>query len=307
LKDVKEVEIFVTFFAKNSFPPVVLQLLRDCITSIERFSKYPHRIYIVDNGSDKEVIETLEKWGYPLLFNENPWKNYVTLMNTIIRSAGSDPFIVLHGDMKVTENWLETLVEEHRWGEKYFGIPCCLIPTFLHYEAPDDHIVWKEGGGNVVTLSQMQRACSKYKIPYRSGTGVISRKPYRGHINRSGTQITDDGANIMSFITSHEFFKQAGLFDTAFTGAGHEDNEMGIRALMRGLKLLRTHSVFIHHSPSASAGRGQASMRGRYPPDVFIEKYGQKVWDDMESGQLWVRLHDKQLEERWKIKGEGSV
>jgi len=295
VEDVKEIEIFITFFGQNSFAPVVLQLLRDCITSIERFSKYPHQIYIVDNGSDKEVVETLEKWGYPLIFNENPWKNYVTLMNTIIPSARSDPFIVLHGDMKVTENWLETYVEEHRWCEKYFGVPCCLMPAYLHYEVPEDHIVWKEGGSNLVTPTDMQRMCSKYGVEYRSGTGVISRKPYRGHINRGGTRITDNGSNVMSFITSQEFFKQAGLYDEDFTGMGYEDNEMGIRALIKGLKLLRTTSVLVHHTSAASAGRGPAVNMGRCPSEVFIEKYGQKAWDDMQSGQLWIRLHDNQL------------
>ena len=295
MKDVEEIEIFVTFFAQNWFAPVVLQLLRDCITSVERFSKSPYRIYIVDNGSDKEVVETLEEWGYPLIHNEYPWKNYVTLMNTVINSAKSDPFIILHGDMKVTENWLETYIEEHKWCEKYFGIPCCLMPTYLPYEVSDDHIVRKEGGSNLVTPSRMQKLCSHYNIPYRSGTGVISRKPYRGHIDRGGTRITDDGGHVMSFITSQEFFKQAGLYDEDFTAMGYEDNEMGIRALIRGLKLLVTHSVFVPHCSGASAGRGPAIKRGRGPHDVFIEKYGQKAWDDMQSGQLWIRLHDNQL------------
>ncbi len=288
------IDIFVSFYSQNWFSSVVLALLRDCLASIERFTDLPHQVYILDNGSDKEVVEELKKWDWPLIVNDNPAKCYSTLMNKAICSAKSDPFVCLHGDMKVTKNWLKTLVEEHKYCEEYFGCPCCLIPSFLHYEVEENHIVWKEGGSNLLTPAQMRKVCFRYHIPYRPGTGVISKLPYKGPIKISGTRISDDGSNMMSFIITHAFFKTAGLYDEDFTSFGWEDNEMGIRALMKGLKVLKTHSVFVHHAPAASAGRGPGHTSGANPHDVFVKKYGKQAWNAMESGQLWITLHKKQ-------------
>ncbi len=289
------IDIFVTFYAENSFAHIVLPLLRDCLNSVEELSNYPHKAYIVDNGSEKEVLEELETWQWAVIRVKDSFKNYSTVMNTSIQSSESDPFVCLHGDMKVTKNWLKTLVAEHHYCEEYFGIPCCLIPTFLHYAIPKNHMLWKEGGTNLITHATLRKLCFRYNIPYRPSIGVISRLPYKGPIKRSGTEITDDGAHMMSYIVSKSFFEKSGLYDVDFTG--REDNEMGIRALMRGLKVLTTHNVFIHHAPSASVGRGSLLSSGRSPYDVFLEKYDKKVWDEMESGHLWITLHGKQYKD----------
>jgi len=286
------IDIFVTFYSQNWFAHIVLPLLRDCLNSIEQFSEIPHQAYIVDNGSDKEVQEELETWQWPLIKVKEPFKNYSTVMNAAIRAAKTDPFVCLHGDMKVTENWLKTLVEEHAYCGEYFETPCCLTPHFLHYEAPENHILWREGGTNLMTSEEMHNLCIRYQIPYRVGTGVISRPPYKGIIERSGTAITDDGSHLMSFIGNHAFFEKAGMYDVDFTG--REDNEMGMRALMKGLKILQTHNVFIHHAPSASIGRGPLLSSGRNPYKVFLEKYSKTEWDKLENGELWIELHEKQ-------------
>lgn len=289
-----ETEIFVIFYGEKSFGPLILNMLRECLDSIERFSDRPHKAYVVDNGSEIEIIDEVKSWGWSVIVNENP-KGYSTVMNKSIRSAKSDPFITLHGDMKVTKNWLGTLLDEYQYCNDYFHRPCCLIPKFLHYDTSRDSIILKEASrGDVKSYDEMQALCRTYNIQYEMGTGMVSKPPYKGKIARSGTNITDDGAILMSFISNHAFFNELGLYDEGFTGYGYEDCDIGVRALKKGLKVLQTHDVYIPHANAISRGRGKHGNVGR-TWDYFIEKHGNKTFEELQSGQLWISLHDQQL------------
>lgn len=289
----KPIDVFVIFYGEKSFAPLVLTLLRECLDTIDKFSDYPHQAYVVDNGSEEEVVDEIRGWGWPVIVNENP-RGYSTVMNKCITSAKSDPFVSLHGDMKATEGWLRTLVEEHWYCEEYFQRPSCLIPKFLRYEVHKDSIVWKEcKTSDVETTETMPEYCRKNKIPYHPRVGIYCRPSYKGKIERSATPITDDGAHLMSFIASQAFFKEVGLYDEGYEGYGYEDCDIGIRALKKGLKVLQTHGVYIPHVIAVSRGRGKDGNTGR-TWDYFKEKWGEEVWDNLESGRIWIQLHNEQ-------------
>jgi GT2 family glycosyltransferase len=307
----KEIDIYIIFYGEMKFFDQAYWFLNQCVNSVKKLSDYPYRIHIVDNGSEKEVIEKIRQLmpgvdtDVHIIINENQ-RGYASVMNKVINTAmigGSDPFISIHSDMRVTRGWLNTLVQEYNYCMNKYKKPVCLMPHYLHYELEDSN-PYLCLRANFKSPNDMESMCRSYDIPYSrenkdlSGNGLImnglmSRSPYRGNEHMDKRHITDDGSNLMSFIAGKDFFNTVGLYDENFTGWGWEDNDMGVRALIKGCKVLQTHDVYIEHASGLTRGIGKDGNTGR-TYDYFLEKWGKSMTDDLQSGKLWVDLHNRQ-------------
>lgn len=298
----EEIDIYIIFYGEMGFFDQAYWFLNQCINSVKIFSDYPYRVHIVDNGSEKEVIEKIRQLvpDVQIIINENRGA-YASIMNKVIKIAMSDPFISIHSDMRVTKNWLNTLVQEYYHSVDKYKKPVCLMPHYLHYELETNNLFLGRLRANFKSPNDMESMCRSYDIPYSRENkdkykinGLMSRSPYRGKKHIDKRHITDDGSNLMSFIAGKDFFNNVGLYDENFTGWGWEDNDIGIRALIKGCKILQTHDVYIEHASGLTRGIGKDAKFGR-TYDYFLEKWGKSMTNDLQSGKLWTDLHNKQI------------
>jgi hypothetical protein len=105
------------------------------------------------------------------------------------------------------------------------------------------------------------------------------------------SEITDDGHQLMMFCASPRFFDAVGECDERFLGANYDDCDWGIRALLAGKKNLQSTGALVGHIAGFTFfGPAVLSSLG-LNDRIFIDKWGQAVWDEMQTGSLWTRLH----------------
>lgn len=304
-----EIQIFITHYVNRDIVRLN-DILLDEIEYIERVTIYPHTITIVYNGdkdssrkdennSDKELYERIPS-GVRLIKNDRPGRSDIqnSLRNKIIDLADDTLFILLHNDIRVSIGWLDCLVSEMTIAENKWGVGNVIIsPRFIPYHYLNPRIetkypeFWLELRDNIKCLSieRMREWCRNWKFKMDEYGNVYSLPP---------GNITDDGSNLIMFIGRKSFFTDrisgAGYYDERYTGINYDDNDMGITVLMRGKKNLKSQTCLIGHIEGLSYFQPKIINNRPSNDKIFIEKWGSNIWNEMESGQLWIRLHNGQ-------------
>ena len=92
-----------------------LKLTRECIDSIVRYTRFPYRLIVIDNGSQRQTREYLEELTSNNEIPVNLIRNetnlgYVKAVNQGLRASCGDYVCLLNNDTKVQEGWLEELI-----------------------------------------------------------------------------------------------------------------------------------------------------------------------------------------------------
>lgn len=224
-----------------------------------------------------------------------------SLRNRILehaRASGCEAFVLLHNDIRLARGCLEHLIADWRKAEKQWGreqvvVSPHYIPFHLgtpHPEAVTNRIFWEKLRENPGVNSRefMKVWCREHGLEFRNKEVTCPRH----------APVTDDGHQLMMFIAGSRFFDAVGPCDESYTGADFDDNDWGIRALMCGKRHLRSSGALVGHIASLSfkplAATAEWLARASNNRRVFIDKWGQRVFDEMQTGEIWPRLHRAQ-------------
>jgi len=268
--DVKVPSIFITTYPDKAIKPREW-FLNEAINASKRNADYPCKI---------EVLSSMDS---------DPAKK-----NRAVEMA-EDIFVLLHDDSKPAKGFLRNMVVELEWAEEYFKKPVIICPTDLPYFVPEN-LVEKypelKPNRRLVTLrGEYERYSRHYGIPF-DGEDLVCKPPYRGPIRRSGTPVTDDGHTLIIFCSRKRTMQIVGPCEE-WSGSGYYDMDWGLRALMKGVKVLQSHTTYVMHLYGLSFGY----RIKRYPSnrDRFIEKWGMEFYKSVHDGSKWIELHEKQL------------
>jgi len=266
----EKTQVFILHWASHDYLwPNYFTL--EAVRSIQSLTAVPYELIIVDNHSDPQAFESLKAelpGGVRVVRNDRPSRSVNSGRNKVWSLVESKYFVLLHPDVKVTKGWLSTWIAELEMAEKRYGRPCVISPTFVPYPLLDREAYRRFSGPGHFTVN--------HEINVRSGPPGFW---------------TDDGHQLMIFGASKWFRDVVGEWDERYTGANFDDCDMGITAIMKGCKNLISHRVYIHHLQGASIGFGV--LRDRVTnAKVFIEKWGRQMFDEMQTGRLWIRLHE---------------
>jgi GT2 family glycosyltransferase len=297
-----KVQIFITHWVSKD----VIELndaLIEQVTFLEKMTDYPHETIVVyycpdGDNSDVDLRDRLSPLGTKLVKNDRHGRSDTqnSLRNKIIDLA-EDLFVILHNDVRVSIGWLTNLVAEIETAEKKYGKGNCILsPRFIPYHyipgsavgfAPKYPKFWQDLEKNVCCLSvgQMRDWCRQWKFSF-DGRGFVNSLP----IDR----VTDDGHALMMFISRKSFFNVIGCYDERYIGINYDDNDMGIIALMKGKKNLKSQTSLIGHIQGLSFCSLNIKIRIMNNDNIFIEKWGRGIWEEMQNGSLWIRLHIEQ-------------
>ena len=240
--------------------------VKACLESIERCTAIPHRVVLVDDGSDLETQTFLQLYA-----QSRPWvdlivnkKNigYTRACNMGMSRSRADWLALLNSDLVVTDGWLEGLLE-------------CAISS-----------------PGVAAVGPLSNAASWQSIPEMKDAGG------RWRTNRypDGMTHTDIARLVQlrslrafprvpllnGFCTlfNREAIEAVGFLDEVAYPVGYgEENDLCIRLLKAGYELAIADHVYVHHAKSMSFGtlrRQELSKLGTKAtkdkhPDIDLE------------------------------------
>ena len=238
-----------------------LDFTRKCIESVERNTRAPHEIIVVDNsstdGTQRWLQEMQEKERIHVCILNKENVGFPAGVNQAINAAAGEYVLLLNNDTIVTKGWLERLIDV----------------------AESDQVIAIVGPmSNLVSGVQMD-ATAKYK-------DIGAMHEHAAAVARANRGITMQSPRVAFLCTliKKKVIDTIGGLDERFTPGNFEDDDFCLRAQLAGFKTVVAKDVFIHHYGSKSFGAdGQEAYAARIETNrrVFIEKW------DADPIQIW--------------------
>ncbi|MFK7694073.1 glycosyltransferase family 2 protein [Paenibacillus sp. HJGM_3] len=203
-----------------------LDVLRECIASIEAYTDLPHEIIVVDNASEDGTAEYLRSMAGRVRVRLNPTNaGFAGAINQGLMMAKGTTILLLNNDTVVTRSWLGNLLAVLNSSPK-IG----LVGPVTNYI------------GNDVQL-----------IPTRYRT-MEEMQAFAGEYNRTDPSKWTITGRLTGFcvLMRRETFRRVGYLDEGFEVGNFEDDDFGLRVRLLGLDLVVAKDTFIHHYGSVS-------------------------------------------------------
>ncbi|MDR3596482.1 glycosyltransferase [Clostridium sp.] len=221
-----------------------------CLESIRKYSTIgTYEIIIVDNNSTDGTREWLKEQSDIKLILNNENIGFPKGCNLGIEAAEKDnDILLLNNDTKVTPGWL-------------YNLKKCLYS--------DDKI----GAVGSVTSN-----CSNYQaisVPYSNIEDMIE---FASSNNISASEKWEQKARLIAFcmLIKRNVINKIGTFDERFTPGNFEDDDLCMRIIEAGYKLMACNDSFIHHFGSTSFKKDYTKFNNVLKTNAqkFEEKWG---------------------------------
>lgn len=260
-----------------------------------------HVVYWTDDARYEEDLIRRAPRDVALLFNDrsNRPDTQPSKRNKVVehaRSSDCEALVLLHNDVRLARGALDHLVEDWRAAERKFGTSRAIVsPRYMPYhltpprpEAVTRPEFWDSLRGSAKSPEEMKILCRDWCASFEGEDVVCPRR----------SRTTDDGHILMMFIAGPHFFDDVGPCDESMTGFNYDDSDWGIRALLRGKRNLQSTGALVGHISFLSFGplvqTATWLTNAADNAKLFIDKWGRAVFDEMQTGQLWIRLHREQ-------------
>src|SRR5699024_3539121 len=224
-----------------------------CIESIRKFTpKGQYEIIVVDNNSTDGTIEYLKSQDNLRVIYNDYNAGFPKGCNQGIEIAKGDSILLLNNDTIVTPNRLNNL-DKALYSNEDIGIVGAISNSCSNGQAIN--VIYQNIDEMIdfANLINMQEPTDKYELKqYLVGFCYLVKK---------------------------SVIDKVGLLDERFTPGNFEDNDMSLRILLEGYKLLLCKNVFIHHFGSTSFRSNMESYINIYNTNKnkFDDKWGKEV------------------------------
>jgi GT2 family glycosyltransferase len=206
-----------------------LEILKECLASLEKSIIVPDEIIVVDNGSTDDSIDWLKSKKNDIILIQNDQNlGFSKAVNQGICRATSEYTVLLNNDVVVEKNWLGNLIKIM---DKKSNLFSC-SSKMLRYHDP--HII-DDVGDNYTVLGWA----------YKRGDGLAA------------TTFTESGSVFSACAGAAIYrmciFNEIGYFDESFF-AYLEDIDIGFRALNAGYINYYCADAIVYHIGSATTG-----------------------------------------------------
>ncbi len=224
-----------------------------CIESIRKFTpKGQYEIIVVDNNSTDGTIEYLKSQDNLRVIYNDYNAGFPKGCNQGIEIAKGDSILLLNNDTIVTPNWLNNL-DKALYSNEDIGVVGAISNSCSNGQAIN--VIYQNIDEMIdfANLINMQEPTDKYELKqYLVGFCYLVKK---------------------------SVIDKVGLLDERFTPGNFEDNDLSLRILLEGYKLLLCKNVFIHHFGSTSFRSNMESYINIYNTNKnkFDDKWGKEV------------------------------
>ena len=217
-----QISIVIPNFNGNEF-------LKECLSSIKK-QTYPfYEVIIVDNGSEDESVEFIQK-NYPefKLIQNKENLGFATAVNQGIKASMSEYIFLLNNDTELEINCISNLLKCIKKDDKLFAVSSKMIQY-------DDRNLIDDAGDEYTILGYTRKVGN----------------------NRSSKQYQNEreifSASAGAALYRKSIFDIIGYFDENFF-AYMEDVDISYRAKLYGFKCYYCPSAVVYHRLSATSG-----------------------------------------------------
>ena len=236
---------------------------RKCVASLAVFTKEPHEIIVVDNGSSDGTREFLERWqaGLPnhLVVRNQKNLGFAAGNNQGLAIARGGFLVLLNNDTIVTEGWLAGLLE-------------------VFTQHPRTGVLGPMS--NFVSGPQL--------VPDAPYANLSEMPPFAARFAREhrGQSVEVERAVGFCLAIRRRVIDAVGGLDECFGSGNFEDDDFCMRARLAGFGVRIAQGVFIHHTGSQTFKGAridyQAAMQHNWT--LFKSKWRMPAADPLEKG-----------------------
>jgi GT2 family glycosyltransferase len=221
-----------------------LSFTRGCLDSIEKNTKYPYKVLVIDNGSKQETLSYLNKIKksekIDIIFNKSNL-GWVKAVNQGLFYSGSSYVCVMNNDTIVYPGWLQQMVKGFE-ADKTVGIVNPLWEVPKKFRGSRDQY--------------FKQVITKQKDEY----------------------IDTDWARGFCYLVKREVIDAAGGLDYDFSPAYYDDWDFSLRVIKKGYKCIRAKGAFVYHYKNVSypelLGKEGFNKVFKEKARIFHQKWG---------------------------------
>lgn len=238
-----------------------LPIVKRCIASVKKHTKFPYRLIIVDNHSSHNMADYLStvKNAKIILNKKNYGFGYAN--NQALDVSDSEYVCFLNSDTIVTDGWLTKLIDVLESNEAGMVGPVTNYVSSTCQEAEVDFQYRPESNDDSKVHEFAKERYDTYKEE------VIETNRLVG----------------FCLVTKQKVIKQSGQFDERYMIGNFEDDDLGLRILERGYKLYCANGVFIYHFGGESFKDEYKKKTQQEILETNRKKYVEKWYD---SGRI---------------------
>lgn len=202
-----------------------LHLTKKCIDSIKKYTPSDqYELIIVDNASTDGTKEYVRELEAVIVIENEENQGFAKGCNQGAKKATGDSILFLNNDTMVTENWLSPL-KAALFASERIG----MVGPVSNYVS----------GPQMVQPSYTD----VNELPSFAKDYTAARKGLRTYVHR-----------LVGFclLVKRELIEDVGLFDERFVYGSFEDDDLCLRALLKGYQLQIVHDSFVHHHGHAT-------------------------------------------------------
>lgn len=197
------------------------ELTQRCIDRIKKHTKYPFRLIIIDNGSDKKTKEYLENEKEKLssqfiLLRNDRNLGFVKAVNQGFGKADSPYICVLNNDTLVCENWLTNMIDLFR------------------------------KNNDIGIINPSSNVLGQHANPEKIDSFAASLEAEKGLYQKM------DFCRGFCMLFKKSLLDKAGPFDEIFDMGYFEEADFCKRAKQQGCICVRSKSSYVYHADRAS-------------------------------------------------------
>ncbi|NBI28711.1 bifunctional glycosyltransferase family 2 protein/class I SAM-dependent methyltransferase [Chengkuizengella marina] len=200
-----------------------LTYTKKCIESIRKYTSLDYELIIVDNASQDGTVDYLKKQSDLLVIFNKENVGFAKGNNQAMRIVSGDVVVFLNNDVVVTAGWLEPLINTLFSSKK---------------------IAMTGPVTNNDNVNGLQKIQVDYNQDTLEGISEFSKQYCAKHVHMSKRVLRLVG---FALACKKEVLNTIGLFDESFGIGNYEDDDLCLRALIKGYELRIVKDSFVHH------------------------------------------------------------
>lgn len=209
-----------------------LHLTINCLESIWRNTSSSYELILVDNGSGDGTVEYLRSLGDRIILIENPRNlGFSKGCNQGFQVSSGEHILFMNNDTVVPAGWLDPMIRT-----LYSGEDVGMVGPVTNY------------------ISGRQKIPVNYK-------DIADMESFSKLYTRQNKGAVEEVRRLVGFclLVKRSVLEEVGVFDERYGLGNYEDDDLCLRVLRNGYKLLIARDAYIHHIGHASMGQAKSA------------------------------------------------
>jgi len=230
----------------------------ECLNSLKKTAYASYQVVVVDNCSDGNDADVLERQFYGYIHVIRNDRNYGcaegfnTGIRHVLESSNSEYILLMNNDVVVDPGFLDPLVGVAESDEQV----AIVGPKIYYYDYHGKKDVIWSAGGRVRWWAP--------KIPHQLGHNAV-------HSSRRDSPAAVDWVTGAVFMFKRHLAEEIGLLDPCYF-LGHEDVDYCLRAKKQGYKIVYVPSATVWHKVGVSARKAHITYADPTAYYHFVRK-----------------------------------